>query len=69
MFAFLTATTPTPVPVSQVLEQGGTVISSMLGWITDIGNTIVNNGILFVSVGIFLLGGAIGVLGRLLSRG
>lgn len=65
--SFLEAVT-TPVPVSQVLSQAGDVVSSMLGWVVDVGNTIVNNGILFLTVGILVLGGVIGIFGRLLSR-
>lgn len=65
--SILTATT-TPVPVSDVLTSAGEVVSSMLGWVVDVGNTIVNNGILFLTVGILVLGGVIGIFGRLLSR-
>lgn len=65
--SILTAVT-TPAPVSQVLSQAGDVVSSMLGWVVDVGNTIVNNGILFLTVGILVLGAVIGIFGRLLSR-
>lgn len=69
MYNFLLSTaTTTPAPVSQVLSQAGDVITSMLGWVVDVGNTIVNNGILFVTTGILILGGVVGIFGRLLSK-
>lgn len=68
MLTSILEATTTPAPVSQVLSQSGDVVTSMLGWVVDVGNTIVNNGILFLTVGILVLGGVIGIFGRLLSR-
>ena len=63
-----TAVAPTPIPVSQILSDSGEVVTTMLGWITNVANTVVSNGVIFVTVGILLLGGTIGIFGRLLSR-
>lgn len=68
LIPYFTSTTPTPVPVSDVLSQAGEVVTSMLGWVTSVANTIMSNGILFVTTGILILGGVIGIFGRLLSK-
>ena len=64
----LATATTTPVPLTDVLSSAGSTVTSMLGWVTDVGNAVVNNGILFLGVSIFVLGGVIAIFGRLLSR-
>lgn len=54
--------------VGNVIEQAGTVITATLGWVTDVTGTIMGSGFLFVTTGILLLGAAVGIMGRLLSR-
>ena len=54
--------------VGNVIEQAGTVITATLGWVTDVTSTIMGSGFLFVTTGILLLGAAVGIMGRLLSR-
>lgn len=44
-------------------------VATVLGFITNISNTIVSSPILLLGVVFFVLGGAIGIFGRLLSRG
>ena len=45
------------------------VVVSVLGIVGDICATIVAQPVLLLTMGILLLGGAIGIFGRLLSRG
>lgn len=63
-----TAAAPTPIPLSDVLSSAGSTVTSMLGWVTDVANAVVSNGVIFLGVSIFVLGGVIGIFGRLLSR-
>lgn len=65
---YFSATAPTPIPVTDVVEQGGQVLSSIFGWITTVANTVVSNGVIFLTVGIMITGAVIGIFGRLLSR-
>ena len=52
-----------------LLTELSTGVGTILGWITNIANTIVSNPLLLLGVVFFVLGGAIGIFGRLLSRG
>lgn len=61
----LTAGTDT---VASVIEQSGTVVTAVLGWVGEVTSTITGSGLLFATVGFFFLGGTIGIVGRLLSR-
>lgn len=45
------------------------VVTAVLGYVGDICTTIVNQPVLLLTMGILLIGGAIGIFGRLLSRG
>lgn len=45
-----------------------TIITQIVTWVGTVCTTIVNTPLLLFSVGFFALGGAIGVVGRLLSR-
>lgn len=44
------------------------VVTAVLGWVGDATETIVGSPYLLLTTGILVLGGAIGILGRLLSR-
>lgn len=61
-----------PTPMQALLTQLGYVVSSVMGWITNatdgIAATIVNTPLLLVTTGFLVLGGAIGIFGRLLSK-
>ena len=46
----------------------GSVVSSIVGWVGTAATTIVETPFLLFSVGFFAIGGAVGILGRLLSR-
>lgn len=45
------------------------VVTAVLGYVGDICTTIVAQPVLLLTMGILLIGGAIGIFGRLLSRG
>lgn len=51
--------------LSDLVRFFGHVFSS---WIPQVANTIVNNPILLLTVGFLVVGGAIGIFGRLLSK-
>lgn len=66
MEVFYTAATNT---MSELLGNLGTVVTETLGWVGEAVTTIVSTPFLLLTTGILVLGGAIGILGRLLSRG
>lgn len=45
------------------------VVTAVLGYVGDICTTIAEQPVLLLTMGILLIGGAIGIFGRLLSRG
>lgn len=45
------------------------VVTAVLGYVGDICSTIAEQPVLLLTMGILLIGGAIGIFGRLLSRG
>lgn len=55
--------------MSALLTELGTVVTQALTWVGDAASTIVETPILLLTTGFLVLGGAIGILGRLLSRG
>lgn len=62
-------TTPQPTAMGTLLSSLGEVVTAVLDYIGDICTTITSNPVLLLTMGILLLGGAIGIFGRLLSRG
>ena len=52
-----------------LLTSLGAVVTAVLGYVGNICTTIVGQPVLLLTMGILLLGGAIGIFGRLLSRG
>ena len=52
-----------------LLAQLKLVVSAVLTYVGDICTTIAEQPILLLTMGILLIGGAIGIFGRLLSRG
>lgn len=62
----MTATTNT---MANLLSSLGSVVTAVLGYVGDICEVIVAQPVLLLTMGILLLGGAIGIFGRLLSRG
>lgn len=60
--------TSTTTSLSDFLSNMGTIVTQVLSWVTDVADTILSNPVLYVTMGFLLLGGAVGILGRLLSR-
>ena len=63
---FLQASTTT---MGTLLTSLGEVVTAVIGYVGDICTEIASQPILLLTMGILLLGGAIGIFGRLLSRG
>ena len=55
--------------MANLLSELGSVVTAVLGYIGDVCVTIVSQPVLLLTMGILLLGGVIGIFGRLLSRG
>lgn len=54
--------------MSSLLTDLGTVVTQVMTWVGTIATTIVSTPILLVTTGFLVLGGAIGIFGRLLSK-
>lgn len=54
--------------MSTLLDDAGTVITDVLGWVSNVCAKIVAEPFLLVTFGFLMLGGTIGIIGRLLSR-
>lgn len=63
---YLQTTTTT---MGTLLASLGEVVKAVIGYVGDICTEISSQPILLLTMGILLLGGAIGIFGRLLSRG
>lgn len=59
----------TPAQVLNImLVDLGRVFSAVIDWVGDVASTIVNNPILLITTGFLVVGGAIGIFARLLSK-
>lgn len=54
--------------LSQLLFDLGEVVESVVGWVGDVASTIVSTPILMLTTGFLVIGGAVGIFGRLLSK-
>lgn len=54
--------------MADFLSSIGTIVTQVMTWVGTAASTIVQTPLLLFSVGFFAIGGAIGILGRLLSR-
>ena len=54
--------------MSSLLTDLGTVVTQVLTWVGNVASTIVNTPLLLMTTGFLVLGGAIGIFGRLLSK-
>lgn len=59
----------TTTSMGTLLTSLGEVVKAVIGYVGDICTEIASQPILLLTMGILLLGGAIGIFGRLLSRG
>jgi hypothetical protein len=55
--------------MSSLLTDLGVVVTQVFSWVTTVANTIVSTPLLLLTTGFLVLGGAIGIFGRLISRG
>lgn len=55
--------------MGSLLAQLKPVVTAVLGYVGDVCTTIAGQPVLLLTMGILLIGGAIGIFGRLLSRG
>ena len=55
--------------MGSLLTELGSVVTQTLDWVGDVANTIVSTPILLITTGVLMLGAAIGIFGRLLSKG
>lgn len=46
----------------------GSIFTAVFNWVSGVVNTIVSNPILLLTTGFLVVGGAIGIFGRLLSK-
>lgn len=54
--------------MADLLSTLGTVVTQVLTWVGNVASTIVSTPILLVTTGFLMLGGAVGIFGRLLSK-
>lgn len=65
---FSTGTSTGIMAMSALMTEAGTVVTQTLSWVGDAVNTITSHPFLLATFGILMLGGAVGIMGRLLSR-
>ncbi len=61
--------TPVVTPMGSLLAELKLVVIAVLDYVGNICSTIAGQPILLLTMGILFIGGAIGIFGRLLSRG
>lgn len=54
--------------MGDLLTELGTVVTQVFTWVGTVASTIVNTPLLLLTTGFLVLGGAVGIFGRLLSR-
>lgn len=54
--------------MAELLSDLGTVVTQVMTWVGTVATTIVDTPILLLTTGFLVLGGAIGIFGRLLSK-
>ena len=60
---------PVVSSMGSLLADLGQVVTAVLDYVGDVCTTIVGQPVLLLTMGILFIGGAIGIFGRLLSRG
>ena len=55
-------------PMSALLSNLALVVTEFFKWVTQVATTITNTPILLLTTGFLVLGGTIGIFGRLLSK-
>lgn len=54
--------------MAELLTDLGTVVTQVMTWVGSVATTITDTPLLLLTTGFLVLGGAIGIFGRLLSR-
>lgn len=54
--------------MTELLTDLGTVVTQVMTWVGSVATTITDTPLLLLTTGFLVLGGAIGIFGRLLSR-
>lgn len=54
--------------MGDLLSELGSVVTQVLTWVGNVASTIVSTPILLLTSGFLVLGGAVGIFGRLLSK-
>lgn len=54
--------------MSILISELSKVVTAIFGWVGEVATTIVETPILLITTGFLVLGGAIGIFGRLLSK-
>lgn len=54
--------------MGSLLKDLGTVVTAVMGYVGDICSTIIGQPLLLMTTGFLLIGGCIGIFGRLLSK-
>lgn len=67
LYALLSAT-PAPNSVNGILQETGNVVTNILDWVGNVSETIVTTPLLFIGVGLFIMGAAVSFVRRLLRR-
>lgn len=61
--------TAATITMASLLGDLSTVVTSVFTWIGTVASTITSTPLLLLTTGFLVLGGAVGIFGRLLSRG
>ena len=57
------------ITMGSLLGDLSTVVTSVFTWVGTVASTITSTPLLLLTTGFLVLGGAVGIFGRLLSRG
>lgn len=55
--------------MAALLSDIALIVTQIMSWVTTVATTIVETPLLLLTVGFLMIGGAVGIFGRLLSRG
>ena len=55
--------------MAALLTELGSIVTQVITWVGTVASTIVSTPILLLTTGFMVLGGAVGIFGRLLSKG
>lgn len=61
--------TTAAITMGSLLGDLSTVVTSVFTWVGTVASTITSTPLLLLTTGFLVLGGAVGIFGRLLSRG